>query len=234
MPPPTPRRRAWLLLLVLAAVATLGACSSGSSEPDRSPEDVLAAAKQTLDETPGVQIVLATEQLPEGVTGVLSATGVGVHPPAFRGDLKVVASGITADVAVVAVGGEVYAKLPFTTEFAPVNPRDYGAPDPADLMRPEGGLSSLLTATQEAERGQQARDGELLLTEYTGTLPGGAVASIIPGASAQDTYDVRYRITDDDELRETVITGPFYSGSEDVSYRITFDQYGIEPEVTAP
>ncbi len=87
------------------------------------------------------------------------------------------ASGITADADVVALDGEVYAKLPFTSKFVVIDPADYGAPDPADLMDPDGGLSSLLTAAQDVQAGKQVREGKVVLTSYTGTVPGKDVAA---------------------------------------------------------
>ena len=88
--------------------------------------------------------------------------------------------GVNADAAVVATGGKVYAKLPFTSEFTPINPADYGAPDPADLLGRQGGLSSMLTSARDVKEGAQVRDGKRVLTRYTATVPGRTVAAIIP------------------------------------------------------
>lgn len=217
----------------MAAALLLTGCS-GTEEGKPSPAEALAAAKRNLDETSGVHIVLSTEKLPPGVSGILRADGIGTHPPAFRGTLQVVASGITADAEVVAVDGTVHAKLPFTTDFTEVDPTDYGAPDPAALMAPEGGLSSLLTAAEGVEEGEAQRDGELVLTTYTGTVPGDVVAGIIPSASAQGDFDAEFTVTDDRTLRRADLTGPFYPGSEDVTYTIEFDRYGISEDISAP
>jgi lipoprotein LprG len=224
-----------LVALVLAAGLALGGCGADEPADRQSPDEVLAAAKATLDETPGVHVVLSTEKLPQGISGILNADGIGTHEPAFEGSLKVVASGISADAEVVAVDGVVHAKLPFTTDFEPIDPADYGAPDPADLMGTEGGLSSLLTSMEDVTEGAQERDGELLVTEYTGTVPGDVVAGIIPTASADTDFDARFTITDDNVLNEAVLTGPFYpKGSEDVTYTIRFDRYGTSKDINAP
>ena len=46
-------------------------------------------------------------------------------------------AGQSVDVPVIAVDGKVYAQLPFTGgEWDTVNPKEYGAPDPADLSAP--------------------------------------------------------------------------------------------------
>jgi lipoprotein LprG len=194
----------------------------------------LAAAKAHLDETSGVRIGLSTKKLPTGVSGLLAADGVATHAPAFEGDIKVAASGVTADASVVAVNGVVHAKLPFTSRFVPINPADYSAPDPADLMNPDGGLSSLLTAARDVEQGDKVRQGKVVLTSYTGTVPGKAVAAVIPSATASADFDAEFTVTDQDELAKTVLTGPFYPGAGDVTYTITFDDYGTKRTITAP
>jgi lipoprotein LprG len=229
----TPRSRA-LAVLALAGSLFLGACGGDDEDAGPPPEEVLAAAKTNLDETPGVHLVLSTDKLPPQVSGILRAEGVGTHAPAFEGTLKVVASGITADADVVAVDDLVYAKLPFTTDFTEIDPADYAAPDPADLMSPEGGLSSLLTSAENVEEGEDIRAGELVVTEYTGTVPGNVVAGIIPTASADGGFDARFTVTEENVLNEAVLSGPFYPGAADVTYTIEFDEYGIEKEITAP
>lgn len=231
----TTTRSCALAGLALAASLTLSGCSGSDSEDtDLSPTDVLTQAKTNLDETSGVHVVLSTDKLPKGVNGILSADGVGTHAPAFEGDLTVSATGVTADAAVVAVDDTVFAKLPFTTKFAEIDPADYGAPDPAVLMGTDAGLSSLLTEAEGVEEGDAKRDGEAVLTTYTGTVPGDVVSSIIPSASADASFDATFTLTDDDLLNQAVLTGPFYPSSDDVTYTIEFDQYDTEREIAAP
>ncbi|MGH3332920.1 MAG: LppX_LprAFG lipoprotein [Nocardioidaceae bacterium] len=228
------RSRFLVLTAAAAATVTLAACSGSGAEEDRSPEEVLTEAKTTLDETSGVHVVLSTEKLPPSVDGILKAEGVGTHAPAFQGDLTVAAGGITADAAVVAVDGTVYAKLPFTTNFTEIDPADYGAPDPAALMESEGGLSSLLTAAEDVKQGKAVRDQDQVLTTYTGTVPGDVVAGIIPSASAGSDFDARFTVSGDGVLDTAELTGPFYPKVDDVTYTIEFDQYDLSREITAP
>lgn len=227
-------RRAALAAAALGAALVLAACTGGSDEPERSAEEVLAAAKANLDETSGVELTLATEELPTGIDGILRAEGVGTHDPAFEGDLKVRIGGVEFDVPVVAAEGTLFAKLPFTTDFAEVNPADYSAPDPAQLMAEEGGLSSLLSSAEDVERGEQVRSGEDVLSGYTGTVPGETLAGIIPSASAEDDFDATFTIDDTDRVREAGFTGQFYPGSEDVTYTVTFDAYDVTADITLP
>lgn len=228
------RTRAALAVAALLAPLVLSSCSGDDGSPDGSPEDRLAAAKSALDDTSGVRIRLATEKLPPGVSGLLSADGVATHAPAFDGGIKVAASGITADAEVVAVDGVVYAKLPFTTKFVEIDPADYGAPDPARLMASEGGLSSLLTAAEDVETGEQVRDGDVVLTRFTGTVPGDAVKAVIPSAQADADFDAGFTLDDSDRLDQVVLTGPFYPGDDEVTYTVDFDAYDVDQAITAP
>lgn len=226
-----------LTSLVAAGTLLLSAtgCSDDAGGDDTPPEDVLAAAKTTLDETSGVRITLDTDNLPDGVTGLEAADGIGTHAPAFEGDITVNLSGQAFEVPVVAVDGKVHVQLPLTSGFQDIDPADYGAPDPAQLMSPDAGFSALLAETADLERGESVRGGEdndEVLTEFSGTVAGDVVQGIIPTASGD--FDVVYTISDDDELRAARITGVFYEDSEAMSYTLGFEDYGTEQDITAP
>jgi lipoprotein LprG len=226
-----------LRALVGAAAASavlLSGCTGSAPGDERSPEEVLADAKETLDGTSGVGLRLATDDLPEGVDGIIHAEGVGTHDPAFEGDLEVLVGGVSAEVPVVAAEGKVVAKLPFTTRFVEVDPASYAAPDPAALMDPDSGLSSLLTAAQGVETGEQVRSGKDVLAGFSGTVPGSAVAAIIPSASADTDFDATFTVDEDDRLREVVLTGPFYPDAAEVTYTVTFDDYDTDASITLP
>jgi lipoprotein LprG len=231
------RARGAASLAALAALAalTLAACSDGGTEgSEETPEDVLAAAKVALDETSGVTLSLTTEKLPEDVDGVLEATGVATRAPAFEGDLVVLVNGLEVDVPVVSVDSTVYARLPFTRSFAEVNPADYGAPDPARLMDPESGLSTWLTAATGVEEGDRVRDGEVVLSSYTGTLPGRVVDASIPSADEDATFPATFRIDEDGRLRSVDVSGPFYGPDGTVDYTVSVDDYGTDQDISAP
>ena len=229
-----PPRATPLVCGVLVALVSLSGCSSQSATPPQSPRQVLDAAKQKLDRTSGVQIRLAVTNLPNGTSGLVAARGVGTHAPAFQGTIKVSAAGVTADVAVVALKGVVYAQLPFTTSFSQINPADYSAPDPAALLSEQGGLSSLLTSTTGLTEGKQTRQGEQVLTSYRGTVPGKAVSTVLPSAAAGKPFQATYDVDSDGRLSQAVITGPFYPQAPKVTYTISFDRYGVRPQIKAP
>lgn len=233
----THRRLSAALVAGVLALST-AACSAGDdggSGGDQTPEEALGAAKQTLDDTSGVDLTLSTDDLPDGVTGVEKATGVGTHAPAFEGKITVVLSGQAFEVPVVAVEEKVYVQLPLTTGWQDIDPAEYGAPDPAALMSPDAGFSSLLDATTDLEAGDSVRGGQgnkEILTEYTGTVSGDVVDNIIPTASGD--FDATYTITDQGELRSADLTGVFYRDSEPMTYTVTFEGYGTEKDITAP
>ncbi len=231
----TPRRRLRARATVLVVpILLLSACSGGDDDKPATPEDALAGAKAKLDDTTGVKLSLSTENLPDGVDALVKADGVGTHAPAFEGDLKVSVNGLDIDVPVVAVEGLVFAQLPFTSKYSPVEPDDYGAPDPADLMDTTNGLSSWLTALEDVQKGDEKRDGDKVLTTYTGTLPGTAVAEVIPSASTKADFDATFSIDDDGFLDTAEVSGPFYGDVGDVDYVITLDDYGTDKDITRP
>ena len=242
MPFPRPARpsrrlsRTGALLLAGVIALALSSCSDDkAASDDRTPEEVLAEAKQTLDDTSGVNLTLSTSDLPSGVTGITEAAGVGTHAPAFDGTITVVLSGNTFEVPVVAVDDKVWAQVPLAPGWQDVDPTEYGAPDPAQLMSPDAGFSSLLSATTELESGDSVRGGKdntEILTEYTGTVPDTSVKNIIPGASGD--FDATYTVSDDGELREAELTGVFYKDSAPMTYTIGFEDYGTDKDITAP
>jgi lipoprotein LprG len=226
-------RAAGLVLAVLAPFA-LASCGGVDEAQGLTPEERLAEAKTALDDTSGVHITLQADKLPNGVNGLLSADGVGTHAPAFEGDIQVTTGGLTAKAAVIAVDGTVYAVLPFTTEYAEIDPADYQAPDPARLMSTEGGLSSLLTAVEDVQEGEDVRDGEEVLSTFSGTLPGDVVAGVIPSAQADARFDATFTLDDGNQLTEVVMTGPFYPEADPVTYTVAFDEYGTDQDISAP
>ncbi len=221
--------------LTVALFGSLLACSGdGDGEPDRSPQEVLAAAKEALDQTSGVTLSLRAKQLPEGVDGILEASGVATHAPAFDGDLTVVVNGLNVDVPVVSIDGIVFAKLPFTTSFSKLNPADYGAPDPAQLMDPTAGLSTWLVEANDIEEGDRIRAGEIVLSSYRGVLSGEVVDASIPSADESADFEVTFQIDDEGRLRTVEITGPFYGPDGTVDYTVSVDDYGTTTEITKP
>ncbi|MFN8195097.1 MAG: LppX_LprAFG lipoprotein [Nocardioidaceae bacterium] len=230
-----PRRA--LVAALVASLTLVGACSKDDSGSDgASPAEVMKEAQAKLDETSGLELSLTTKDLPDGVQGLSGATGVATDAPAFDGTITVVIAGTNVPVPVIAVDGKVYAQIPLTTGWSDVDPGDYGAPDPADLVTPETGFSSLLPATTDLEKGSTARGGKdnnEILTVYHGKVPGDAMKKVIPSSSG-DSFDATYQVSDGGELREAQFTGVFYKDSDPMTYTVTFENYGTTKTITAP
>lgn len=238
---PTSGRLVTIAAALLLTLPTLAACSgdeggAGSEgETGPTPEEVLAEAAATLDETSGVDVTLSTDALPDGVSGITKAVGTVTDAPAFDGSITVVFAGQSVDVPVIAVDDAVYAQLPFTPGWNEVDPQEYGAPDPSGLVGPDG-FSGLLGLTESPVAGDSVRGGANnaeVLTTYSGTVPGDAMDAIIPSASG-DSFDVEWQVTDDGELRKATLTGVFYPRAEEMTYTVDFADYGTEKDITAP
>lgn len=223
-----------LFVVLLVAGLLFTGCSDDQDPVQGPPEEVLAAAKDALGSTSGVALSLTTEELPSDVDGVLEATGVATRAPAFEGELTVSLNGLDVDVPVISVDGKVYAQLPFTASFAEVNPADYGAPDPAQLMASDTGIATWLTEATAVESGDQVRQGDTVLSTYSGTLSGQVVDASIPSADENADFPVAFRIDDAGRLRSVVISGPFYGSKGEVEYTVSLDDYGTTKDIEAP
>jgi lipoprotein LprG len=216
-----------LAALLLVAAGCGGASTKASTKP---PAERLAAAKKIFDKTSGVAISLKAKQLPSSVAGVLSADGIGTHQPAFQGNIRVFQSGLALKVPIVAVDNKVYVSFGTWQE---VDPSQYNAPDPAALMDPTTGLSTLLTQATNLKAGSPQRSGSSIVTDITGTVPGSAVAQIIPSALDQD-FAATFTLDGTNHLTKAVLTGKFYPKVADVTYTFTFSNYGTSTTVKAP
>jgi len=231
------RRLATLVLTGLLAgvlAGVLAGCGGGSSS-DVDPETAMKTAEQKLEDTSGLTLSLTTDDLPDGVQGVSSASGTLTDAPAFDGSLGVTLSAGSFSVPVKAVDGKVYAQIPLTPGFSTVDPADYGAPDPAQLLTSDSGIPAILAATTDLEQGDDVRggvDNKEVLTTYTGTVSASAVSHLIPGASGD--FAATYAVTDDGELREASLTGVFYPGKPAMTYTLLLTDYGTSKDITAP
>lgn len=220
-------------------VAGLGACTDddGDAAPTQrelTAAERLAAAKTTLDDASSVRLKLTSADVPKDAKGVVAADGVGAHPPAFKGTFKVTLNGIQADAEVTSVDGEVWAKLPLVPGTNKIDPKTFGIPDPAVLFSTDKGLTSLLPATQSPTMGEQTRKGAEVLTTVTGTLPGDAVVDLFLIGDRNGTFDATYALTEQNELREVSLVGPFFGSTSKSTYNLALDQYNEPVTITKP
>ncbi len=228
------------LLLLSLLVGLAGGCtgSSGRSAPQDAPsaQEVVTQAALRLAQTSGLRIGLRTDDLPEGVSGLLEATGSASSAPAFDGVITVRVGSSSIEVPVVSVDGTVHARLPLTTGWSQIDPADYGAPDPAAFLAAGTGFASLLEGSTAVSRGQSVRGGQdnsEVLTEYSASVPGTAMGKVIPGASGE-SFAAVYSLTEAGELRYGDFTGVFYPDTEPMTYSASFEDYGTDVQISAP
>ncbi|TFV91266.1 LppX_LprAFG lipoprotein [Blastococcus sp. CT_GayMR16] len=227
------RRCAPVLALALFAVPVLAGCSGGSSE--ESAPDLLAEAKQTLDEASSAHFELSSEGAPETGTVLVGGEGDIARPASFEGTLKVLALGSTLDLQVVSIDGTVWAQLPFTSSFSEIDPAQFGFGDPGALLDPDTGISQLLDKATGAKLGEERRvDGEVV-REVTAELPGDLVEQILTSEDPSKPVQARFSIaTDTGELRRAELTGPFFTAEDDATYTLELSDFGADVEITAP
>ncbi|KQY59445.1 hypothetical protein ASD11_07730 [Aeromicrobium sp. Root495] len=230
-----------VLAPVVVAALLLSGCSGGGDKESTSSSDLearLLTAKKAIDGAASLQVSISTDKVPDGVSGLKSATGVGTHAPAFKGKVSVVSGGSSISADVIATDGKVWAKLGFSPAYLTISPKTLNAPDPATLVGTEGdGLAVILANTAGTEQGDRSRDGKAVLTTITGTIKGSVIQQFLPTADDAGSFTVSYRLDDDDLLRDATIKGPFYEGSPDVTYRVKLapsdESVSIDPPKSA-
>lgn len=234
-----PRRLHSLVLLLVAVLAAgaLAGCGPDKSNPKVQRDllkERLTEARSKLDKAETINLSLAAKNMPDGTSGLLSATGSGNHNPAFKGNVKVITGGATVTAEVVAVGSEVMAKPSFAPIFLKVDPASLKAPNPAALFETSVGFSQVLVETKGLKEGAKSRDGKDVLTTITGRIPGSVVRAILPSAETTASFPVTYRLTEDNELRDASISGPFYPGVADVTYDLAVTTSSEPVSITLP
>lgn len=235
----TLRPLALLLSVTLLAGATACSGSSDDKPSGDTPNDVLAHAKELLDETSGVDLTITSAGLPQSSSGALlvGGSGTAMHPSSFEGTIDLKAMGFSDSAEVIAIDGKVWAKSPFLgPDFSEIDPARFGVPDPGLLLATDGGVSDLLIETTDLEEGESVRGGDdnkEIFTQYSGTLSAAQVQLLVPSASSGD-FSVLYEITSDGHLRSAELTGAFYPGERDVTYTIDIEKYGVEKKISAP
>jgi lipoprotein LprG len=232
-------RRIGLAVVVAPLIAlSVAACGGDDKAAPEEKRDILlerlTEARAKIDNAETIKIKLAAKNLPDGTAGLLSANGSGNHTPAFTGTVKVVTGGSSIAAEVIAVGAEVMAKPSFSPVFITVDPASLKAPNPAGFFETSTGLSQILVQTEGLKEGEKSRDGEDVLTTISGNLPGTVVRAILPSADVGATFPVTYRLTDDNELRDASITGPFYPKIADVTYTLKMSTSDTPTSITLP
>jgi len=207
----------------------------GSSSPQLDARSLLRQGKQSIDSSQSVHFALSSSGAQGSGTMIVGGDGDARRPDGFSGTLTVMQAGFTVKVGIVSSGGTFYARLPFSSGYQKTDPTQYGFGDPATLLDPNRGLSSLLVdATAASYAGRDRLQGEEL-DEVDVTLPGDRVAALL--TSADKSKPVTGKIGMDastHQIRRVVLTGPFFDAQHDSTYTLVLDRYGENVTITPP
>jgi hypothetical protein len=219
------------LLGTTAALAVLAGCGTAPVDPAQ----LLRDAKQSIDSAAAVHFTLSSQNVSGAGPLITGGEGDARRPNSFAGSLSVIAAGFSLNVGVVSTGGVFYAKTPLSTGYAKTDPSTYGFGDPAQLLDPNHGLSSLLPAcTGPTNRDADRLNGEQL-AEVGCSLPGAKVAALL--TSADPTQPVQATIGVDStthQLRRVALVGPFFDKSHPSTFTLVLDRYGENVTITPP
>ena len=214
--------------LCVVALAGCGGASTGAADPAA----VLREAKATIDGTVALHFTLATSG-DHGATAITGGEGDLQHPDRLRGTFTVSVAGVPASVKVASAGGTFLAQLPFSSSYTATDPSAFGIANPAKLISPDGGLSSVLVDVEgPRSTGQTRVDGEVLDT-VAGTVPGSDLVAL-PDDDTSKPVQVVARINPTShQLRQVSLTGPIGTTGK-ATYTVTLTAYGEHVDLTLP
>jgi hypothetical protein len=220
---------------VSTAVLLLSACGS-SGAPSLNAVKLLKTAKGVLDSASSFHWVLTSADVTGSGAELTGGSGDMKRPDSMSGTLQVSIYGLALSVPVVSIGGVFSVKLPTGGGFTSANPIDYGFADPATLIDPNTGLSSLLLKCESPHVESDDRYNGEALHEIGCSLPGNAVAAVLTSADASKNVAAVFGIdTSTNQLRRVVLTGPFVSASNtNTAYTLVLTNYGENVSVTPP
>jgi hypothetical protein len=195
---------------------------------------LLQKAKATADGASAVHFTLTSSDVSLSGTNITGGQGDLVRPAGLRGSFSVAISGFTANVKVVSQGAVFEAELPFTTHYEKTNPASFGLTNPAELLDPAKGLTSLLTLAQDPHLGPTERVGGELLDTVSYTVPGSAVP-VLPDTNPSKPVDLTVAVDPGSyQLRSVTLVGPLTSATSNSTYVVTLSDYDEHVSITLP
>jgi hypothetical protein len=212
-------------------VLFLSACGT----PSFNATSLLKTSKSVLDNSSSFHFTLTSSNVTGSGAQLTGGSGDMKRPDEMSGVLQVSIFGLALNVPVVSLGGVFSVKLPTGSGFTTANPADYGFADPAKLIDPNTGLSSLLLKCQSPQIESDDRYNGEALHEIGCSLPGSAVAAVLTSADASKSVAATFGIdVSTDQLRRVVLTGPFISANTQTTYTLVLTNYGENVSVTPP
>jgi lipoprotein LprG len=218
-------------LVIATAIVLIAGC--GTTPVDAA--QLLRDAKQSIDSASAVHFTLTSQNVTGAGPLITGGEGDARRPDGFSGKLNVVVAGFAVTVNVVSTGGVFYAQTPLSSSYDRTDPSKYGFGDPARLLDPAHGLSSLLTACS----GIANRDGDRIageqLDEVGCTMPGALVASLLTSADPSQTVQATIGLdATTHQLRRVALVGPFFDRTHPSTFTVVLDKYGENVTVTPP
>jgi lipoprotein LprG len=219
------------LLITGTVTILLAGCGSASVDPAQ----LLRDAKTSVDSAHAMHFTLTSANVTGAGPLITGGEGDAVRPDSFAGSLGVVAAGFTVTVDVVSTGGVFYAQSPLATGFVKTDPSAYGFGDPAQLLDPDHGLSSLLSqCTGATVRDSDRLNGELL-DEVSCSMPGALVAKLLTSADASKPVQATIGVDDSThQLRRVAMVGPFFDKAHASTFTVVLDKFGENVSITPP
>lgn len=223
-------RARWVAVAVL--VGALAACGSSTSKV--SAQTLLQRAKSKADASSSVHFHLTSSKVATSGTNLTAGDGDLERPDAIQGSFTVLISGFGANVKVVSKSGVFEALLPFAKGYVKTNPSSFGLTDPAQLLDPSHGLTSLLAQAQNPKlTGQTRLSGELLDT-VTFTVPGTTIP-VLPDSNPSKPVTLVVAINPANyELRQITLTGPLTTAAYNSTFVVTLTKYNEQVNITLP
>jgi hypothetical protein len=225
---------AGLRRIAIAATASL-LILCGCGAPALNATVLLQTSKKVLDGTSSFHFVLSSSDVSGSGALLTGGSGDMTRPASMSGKLQVTIFGLALTVPVVSVNGTFSVELPPGSTFTTANPSDYGFADPAKLIDPTAGLSSLLLVCTSPEVESDDRYNGEALHEIACTLPGATVAALLTSANSAKSVAATFGIdTGTNQLRRVVLTGPFVNAGSNSTYTLVLTNYGENVTVTPP
>lgn len=225
------RETAYSLALLLTLL--VAACTPGASETD--PRTVLRQAGEALA---GVNSVAADVRFQPGITyeglTVTSATTRVRMPSDSDTALKVKQGDLLVEVRVVATGGRVYLKLPFS-RFQDVTSDVGQVPDVSRLLNRQSGLAAIMASGRDSRYLGTERMGgvdcDKVSTTYTAQQIGQVLSGVQPAGDVSATVWVG---RSDHLLRRVVLKGPLVEAGKDVEVQADLHDFNQPVTITQP
>ncbi len=220
--------------LVAVAAMTVSGCASSPKLSSAQAKGLLDGAKAAIDHSPAFHFALTTANVAPGSgTTIVGGEGDLARPDKLVGSFTVNVGGLQAPVKVAAGAGKFYAQLPFQKTYTATDPSSFGVANPAKLISPNGGLSSILSDTGRTVSGGQPRINGEVLDVVSGSVPGTDI-TVLPDKDPSRPVAVKAMINPSDhQLRRIILVGPIETTASS-SFTVTLTNYGEHVALAIP